>query len=295
MHSRVPLAVGESSPPTGGQRALPTLLERPLPWVLASGIVLCLGIVVSALSTTDPMWWVLYFSHLGTFGDLSSHVFNAGLILCGAIVVFSAIPVRLFIERALEAGAIADVRTRHVLPPIVLVMGVSLSMIGVVPVSTNEFLHDRAANGVLLSFLAMVVACRIMLPEIPPALHRWAVIGVTTLIVGIIAMITGVINLTLFEVIAFGTILTWVQLIQSALARIAVQPGRDEDAAELVEQATPELRRAYTPAHRPGCAATTSQRATRRRILHRAPTRAPSRPRNSRSVSRWRPPRAAVH
>lgn len=219
-----------------------------LPWALLAGVALCVGIAISALTTVDHDWWVLYFSQLGTFGDASSFVFNAGLVLCGALIAFSSVVVRAAIEDGLARGVLTDTRARHVLPLTLVVMGVSLAMIGIVPVSSNEFLHDRAANGAVLSFAALVFSVRKLTPQLPARLHRWALIGVAALVIGITAMFLGYINLTAFEVLAFGTILGWVQVAQTGIMRltllspapsidggadVAAEPGmtRDTDAA----------------------------------------------------------------
>lgn len=203
------------SPPDTGATPPPT----HVPWILISGIVLCLGIVVSAATTVDSTWWMLYFSRLGTFGDASSAIFNGAIIACGAVVALSAAPLRLHLEDALACGRLSDPRTRTVVPPIIVIMGICLSLIGVIPVSLNEFIHDRAANGVLLSFIALVVACRRLTPELAAYVHRSALVSIVILTLGIAAMVSEVINLTVFEIVAFSTILSWVQVAQTCLAR----------------------------------------------------------------------------
>jgi hypothetical protein len=45
-----------------------------------------IGTLAAMITTSDPMWWTYHFSQLGTFGDMSSFLFNGTLIAGGLLV-----------------------------------------------------------------------------------------------------------------------------------------------------------------------------------------------------------------
>ena len=47
---------------------------------------IAVGCLAAMVTTSDPEWWKLHFSQLGTFNDLSSFFFNGTLIAAGALV-----------------------------------------------------------------------------------------------------------------------------------------------------------------------------------------------------------------
>lgn len=210
------------------------LLRAPRPTVLRGAAVLCLGILLSAVTTTDPLWWHLHFSRLGMFSNASGVTFNAGVIISGLVISASAIPLAASLQAAASAGRIRDPRAARALPPILFALGVFLSLIGVIPLTLNEFLHDRAANGVLLSFLGLVVVSRFTLRELPRFLGRFALTAVIALSIGIALMVSSVINLAAFEVLAFGSVLSWVHL----LCRSAQRLGAATDVPDTAFAAT---------------------------------------------------------
>ncbi len=244
--------------PQRNLRLLLGMARSARPSALWGAVVLCTAILLAALGTTDPLWWHLHFSRLGMFADLSGHTFNLGVVLSGLVIAAAGVPLAVHLASAMAAGRCADPRAARLLPPLMVALGASLAMIGVVPLTLNEFLHDRAANGVLLSFLGLVVVSRRMLPELPPLLLRSAIVAVVLLSVGIALMITSVINLAAFEVVAFGSVLTWVHLLERSVRRLGAQPAHlpDQDDADI---AVPEA------AARPG-RADSVRRGTARRV-----------------------------
>ena len=199
-----------------------------------TGAVLLGGIVLAILTTTDPLWWQLHFSRLGAFDDFSGHVFNGGLVSCGVVAMSASIPLHRRIRAGLERGTVADARSLRRLPVTIVALGASLSLIGMIPLTLNEFLHDRAANGVLIFFVVLVVGCRRTLPELPPVLGRTALGVLAVLGTGIVLMVTGIINLTIMEMLVFTSVLTWIHFLERAVARLAVAAPvhRDEAGAE---------------------------------------------------------------
>lgn len=224
-----------ASPPKA--KRLSTMAGNVRPTVVWGAVILCTGILIAALTTTDPIWWHLHFSRLGMFANFSGATFNGGVVLSGAVIAAASVPLAVHLEAGLAAGRIRDPRSARMLPPLLIALGASLSTIGIIPLTLNEFLHDRAANGVLLSFLGLVIFSRRTLPELPRFLARSAIVAIVLLSVGIALMVTGIINLAAFEVLAFGSVLSWVHLLERSIARLgaapAVAPVAESDTAEL--------------------------------------------------------------
>ncbi|WEK13485.1 MAG: hypothetical protein P0Y48_13655 [Candidatus Microbacterium phytovorans] len=196
--------------------------RAPRPSAMWGATVLCLGILIAALTTTDPVWWHLHFSRLGTFADASGYTFNTGVVISGLVIAAAGIPLAVNLATALSEGRVADARAARLLPPLLVTLGLCLALIGMIPLTLNEFAHDRAANGVMLSFLGLVVVSRKTLPELPRLLPRYALTAVVVLVVGITLMFVGILNLAAFEVLAFGGVLSWVHLLERAVRRLGV-------------------------------------------------------------------------
>ena len=176
--------------------------------------LLAAGTLVSVVTTSDPGWWRLHFSELGTFRTFSSYTFNTTLILTGLLITAFALRVR------------ADLRIRHrirhrrssaLLVGLITSVGIHLSLVGLIPITANTFLHDRAASGVMLSFLGILALTMLRQRHAPRAL-RWATTGVTA---GLGAAIAGFvvkgINLAALELVGFLLIFAWIGVFTHCL------------------------------------------------------------------------------
>jgi hypothetical membrane protein len=222
-------------PPHPTVRRYSNLARVVRPSAMAGAVILCTAILLAALGTVDPLWWHLHFSRLGTFADASGYTFNGGVILSGLVIAAGAVPLAVHLASAQAAGRITDARAARMMPPLLVTLGLCLALIGVIPLTLNEFLHDRAANGVLLSFLGLVIVSRRTLPQLPKFLGRYAICAVILLVVGMAVMISGIINLAAFEVLAFGSVLSWVHLLERSVRSLDVRlPAPAEEAPEAV-------------------------------------------------------------
>jgi len=206
--------------------------------------ILCAAILLAAAGTVDPLWWHLHFSRLGTFADASGYTFNTGVVISGLVIAAAGVPLAVHLATGLAEGRIADPRAARLLPPLLVTLGLCLALIGVIPLTLNEFLHDRAANGVMLSFLGLVIVSRKTLPELPRFLARYALTAVVVLVVGITLMFVGILNLAAFEVLAFGGVLSWVHLLERAVRALGATAATGAPAVAAPVEARP----AATPA-----------------------------------------------
>jgi hypothetical membrane protein len=217
-------------------------------------VVLVGGILASIVTTTDPLWWQLHFSQLGTFHDVSGAFFNTTLKVGGALVVVYAFRVRRDLRRL---GSRAGRRGAATVALICLsVIGVNLALVGCVPLNTNKDLHDKVAGMMVLGFAALLITTPVLLHR----LHRRLAISTALVFVFLFAgawlFVTATINLALFEVIAFAAMFGWSGVFTHALAQAGVRPEATPAAATEAEPTFP---------------ATSARRAARRLSSARRP------------------------
>lgn len=202
--------------------------------------MLAVGVALSILTTTETDWWQYHFSALGTVSDFSGFMFNGSLIAAGLVVgLFS---LRIHAElRALSAGR--GRAPSRVFVVLVASVGVHLAGVGFIPLHTNTFLHDRAASGIMLSFLGMLGVTLRRRRSVPRVLMA-ATIAVFTLLIAVIVLFsTGVINLAVLELVGFALIFSWI----GVLSRCVSHAQTHDTPAPLCSEVRPR-RRARRPA-----------------------------------------------
>lgn len=194
-------------------------------WV---GISLGGGTALSMATTTAHGWWNLHFSELGTYSDFSGRAFNTTLIVTGLIIV--AFAVRLYIDlRVLTT--LSRWMTQLILV-LFTSLGINLLAVGVIPLNSNAFLHDRAASGVTLSFLCLLILVVVRARRFSRRLLGTTVLTILTLAAVIVAFATGTINLAALEIVAFPLIIGW----SSALVRCVHQDMAGDEAVDAADE-----------------------------------------------------------
>ena len=191
----------------------------------ATFALLVSGLLLSIATTPDPLWWHLHFSRLGTFPVFSGHAFNATIVLTSAGVVVFASRLRAEMSRHAGTAVLLNRRSATVVPILIALLGVHLSVVGFVPVNSNEFLHDRGSTGAVFSFIAVLASSRWMLRGMHPVVacaSRRVAVG---LLATIAPYIGGFINLAAFEVIVFTMVFWWLLLFARAIGRPADVPA----------------------------------------------------------------------
>jgi hypothetical membrane protein len=169
-----------------------------------------LGSLTSILTTPDPNWWQLHFSQLGTFHVFSGYMFNGTLIATGTLIVGFSFRVRRVLLNVRRRELLRSVRAPRVYAILVACVGFNMAMVGFIPVNQQQFLHDRAATGMTLSFAALLILTPWMLRGLPARLTRATGLIALILVVGATVFIFGIINLAAFEIIAFGLMFSWI-------------------------------------------------------------------------------------
>jgi len=199
--------------------------HRRVPFVLIAAGVLCASILAAAVTTSDPGWWLSCFSELGATGDASGLLFNGGVVLAGLVIALSALPIMRGLRGAPAAGSRVRGPDSALIPLLVAGLGVSLILIGVLPLSFDVFAHERAANGALASSAALLLLHRRHLRGLSRTLDRIALGAVVVLALGMAGLIAGVLTLTVFEALAFGSVITWLHGLETCMKRFATAPA----------------------------------------------------------------------
>ncbi|SDO39570.1 hypothetical membrane protein [Microbacterium sp. ru370.1] len=235
-------------------------------------IVLVGGLLLAIATTTDPLWWQLHFSQLGTFGDLSSAFFNTTLKVSGSIVVFFAFCVRRDVRR-LGRGPVR--RGAATVAFVCLnVVGVNLALVGCIPLNTDKDLHDRVAGSMVLGFLALLLTAPFLFHRLGKRMAVGTAIATVWLIISIALFVSATINLALFETIACAAMFAWSGMFTSVLAGAAARtlaPAPADRRADVAHVARRRIRRplAARAPMTPRSVAPRTGRATR--AAHRAP------------------------
>lgn len=233
------------APPSVSSLALPLSLRHAVAvasWFCSRRLailvmtVLAIGVTLSILTTPDHEWWRLHFSKLGTFADFSGYVFNGTLMLAGLIIVWFATRVRGELRRLATLHPRLPART---LPLLMASVGLNLLLVGVVPVNTNEFLHDRAASGLMASFLAILVTTLRLWRNTPSRLLTATIAITVGLSVVIVGFVLGVLNLAALEIVGFGMIFVWIGIFTQSVrtGMVALEEHQRRTGAPAEESA----------------------------------------------------------
>lgn len=173
------------------------------------------GVLISIVTTSDPLWWQLYFSQLGTFGDFSARMFNGSVLVSGAL--FAAYGVALGTQLPAGVGP----RTRRALRVSLVSIGANMVAIGLIPIPVSRVLHDLAAMGLALSLLALLCSGFGMRRK-THAVRVFLVVGAVILVIGMVVLTLDLITLALYEAVAFSTLGVWLRLLPGL---VALQPA----------------------------------------------------------------------
>ncbi len=175
------------------------------------GVFLVSGILTSMMTANDPHWWELHFSALGAGSGVSGYAFNGTLILAGlAIAAVAGFVGNDFAKIQTKHPEFQGVRTRLIRVFMVL-LGLFLACVGLFVYDVHPTIHDSAAGGMAVMFVALSAG----LPWIAPAFSRafftlsyammLAILFGYWLLAGI-----GYISLTMFELTCAAVIFGWI-------------------------------------------------------------------------------------
>jgi len=187
-------------------------------------VFIVLGTLTAMVTTPDPEWWTVHFSHLGTFDDMSSWIFNGTLIAGGLLVTTFAVYIANDMHALVDAGRLSNQSSPRTVSTLFVVMGIMLACVGIFPVDVNLWLHNLSASGMAVMFLTLLIGGPRFLRGMPRIyfISAWAFLA--ALVVSIVLFVTTYFSLTAFEIIVFALIFGWI----AVFIRFLGVTGEDE-------------------------------------------------------------------
>ena len=169
-----------------------------------------LGTLSAMVTTPDPEWWSVHFSHLGTFDDLSSWIFNGTLIAGGLLVTTFAVYIANDMRALTAAGRLSNQASPRTVSTLFVIMGVMLACVGIFPVDVSMPLHNLSASGMAVMFLVLLIGGPRILRGMPRTyfVSAWSFLG--ALVASIVLFVVQYFSLTAFEIIVFALIFGWI-------------------------------------------------------------------------------------
>ncbi|GIG54964.1 DUF998 domain-containing protein [Demequina activiva] len=177
------------------------------------------GVLASALTASDPEWWMQNLSTLGISDDLSARAFNITLVIAGFLVTVLARVATRELPTATAGGQ------RRVLGALVLV-GVFLGCVGIFNVDTRFWIHTAVASGMVVAFGVLTIRLRAWVPGISRAFLPvgWAFLAIIVVLAAFFA--AGYYSLTAVELVAGVLVFTWIILFQRNVGALDADTAR---------------------------------------------------------------------
>jgi hypothetical membrane protein len=194
----------------------------PMLLSLVLAVFLTVGAFASMLSATDPLWWQKNLSTLGISDDLSALAFNLTLIVAGVLVTTIA----HYAAASLPDSSPGEIRSRRLVRLWLALIGVLLACVGLLPVDEFFELHGIAASGMVVVYVALVLALRRLVPSMPRIFLLLGYVYVAVIVVLAVFFITGYYTLTAVELVAAVLVFSWL-IVFLRNAGTAQAPGEE--------------------------------------------------------------------
>ena len=181
------------------------------------------GTLISMLTASNPLWWDDHFSSLGAGGGLSGYAFNATLIITGLVIVALSRYIADDFEALTVGGKLSRKSKVRAIQFILAAIGICLAFVGLFVYNAYPFLHNNAAAGMAVLFIALIVGLPLLARGFSRAFYVASYALLTALLVSVwLFSSVGYFNLTVFELVAAAIIFTWLVIF---VRHIAVMRG----------------------------------------------------------------------
>ena len=186
-----------------------------------------IGTLTATVTTPDPDWWKLHFSHLGSFeGSISSWIFNGTLIAGGLLVTTFGVYVAHDMHALVDRGILKRDNAPRIVSVVFVVMGIMLAGVGLVPVDVNLLIHNLSATGMAIVFLGLLVSAPRVLQGMPRTffLVTWGFLA--AMVLSVVLFVSTFFGLTAFEIIVFALVFAWIAVFIRFLGLAAQQTAK---------------------------------------------------------------------
>ena len=172
------------------------------------------GVLSSMITSSTPDWWQQNFSFLGSTNSLSSATFNITVILSGIVVTTMADFLTRDLYRLLVEAQIPNPERRvTIIRTLMMVIGVSFMIVGLVPVDVVLILHNIGAQGLFAGFMILVVVVPFVARVFSKTFIAVSIVFFALTIISVLLFFPfGYYNLTGLELIALGLVFVWLIL-----------------------------------------------------------------------------------
>lgn len=184
------------------------MTTRRLSTLLMAYVVV--GSLTSAITTSDPLWWREHFSQLGTYGDISSWMFNATLVAGGLLVMTFAVYLAHDLRALVAAGRLSDESSPRAVGIRFIILGAMLAGVGLVPVDVSFWVHTVCASGMAIVFLTLLIGGRRYLAGLPRGYFVASLAILVAVIASVVLFFTKTIGVTALEILVFVLIFGWI-------------------------------------------------------------------------------------
>lgn len=186
------------------------------------------GTFISMLTAGNPHWWDMHFSSLGAGGGVSGYAFNATLIIAGLVIVALSRYISEDFQKLRHDGQISKKAKVGILQGLLTGIGIALAGVGLFVYDEFPRIHNTAAGGMALLFLAIVILLPLLTPGFTKAffIASYSLLG--ALLVSIwLFMYVHYLNLTVFELLAAAIIFTWLVVFVRHVAAIHYDEAKE--------------------------------------------------------------------
>lgn len=176
-------------------------------------VVMICGMLMSMITSSDPLWWEINFSSLGSLSGPSAKVFNFTLLLSGMVLITMSFHLLDDIKKLLSSSVKSKNARINVLKVLFVFIGICMAGVGIFTYAQDPLMHNLSAYSMVLGFAVMIIGLKKILPFIDPTFLANSYF--TLVIIGVCYyLFTRVhyLNLTAFELIAFGITFAWLVL-----------------------------------------------------------------------------------
>lgn len=189
--------------------------------------VMIAGVFLSMVTAANPLWWQENFSSLGSTDTASSVAFNFTLILSGLILITLSFHIIEDLHRFLTSNKPkqSTARRLNLLKLLFVFIGICMAGVGFFPYSEAPIMHNLSAYSMVLGFAVMIVALKKILPFIDAAFlaNSYFIVGLVALSYVLFTRV-GYLNLTAFEMIAFGLTFAWLLMFTRKISSLNPEP-----------------------------------------------------------------------
>lgn len=206
---------------------VPAAIEMNTPKIVrVFSVVMVCGVMLSMLTAGNPQWWQENFSSLGSQTGISAIAFNFTLILSGFILITLCSHLLDDVKHIKSPkGKEPNIRLLKIL---FVFIGLCMAGVGFFPYADTPLMHNLSAYSMVLGFGVMIIGLKKILPFIDAAF-----LTNSLFILGFIAVCyilftrVGYLNLTAFEMIAFGVTFAWLLMFTRKISSLTKEEYAD--------------------------------------------------------------------